>query len=90
MIVGIKYINNAVIYTLFKKHYCPWCSEKLKLVKKSKIINSKSPEAKDFDFRLGDGFMDGNVKFVWKEFQCPICKTELTIEEMRRMERNKR
>ena len=49
MIIGTKYINNAIFYTLFKKHYCPDCNKRLRLVKKSKIVNYKSllPELVD-------------------------------------------
>ena len=72
MIVGTKYINNAIFYTLFKKHYCPNCDRKLRLVKKDKIANSRSQEAKNYDFNLGDSFWEGDVKFVWKEFRCPV------------------
>lgn len=87
MNIGIKYINNAMFYTLFKKHYCPNCKNKLKLVKKSKTVNSNSPEAKNYDFNLGDGFMEGNVKFVWKEFECAMCQKEFTVNEIRSTER---
>ena len=90
MIIGTKYINNAIFYTLLKKHYCPNCKNRLRLVKKSKIVNSNSPEAKNYDFNLGDGFMYGNVKFVWKEFRCPTCQKEFTIEDVKRIERSKR
>lgn len=47
MIVGKKYSNNAIFYTVFKKHYCPVCGTKLTRIKTSKIVNSKSPEAND-------------------------------------------
>lgn len=74
MVVGKKYVNNAIFYTIFKKNYCPACGTKLTRVKTSKIVNSKSPEAKNYDFTLGDSFMVGNVEFIWKEFYCPTCK----------------
>lgn len=90
MITGTKYINHDLFFTLFKKHYCPTCNKRLRLVKKSKIINSGSPEAANFDFSLADSFMKGNVRFVWKEFQCPACQTEYTIEDMKRRENGKR
>ena len=86
MIVGTKYINNAIFYTLFKKHYCPNCDRKLRLVIKNKIVNSRSQEAKNYDFNLGDSFLEGDVKFVWKEFRCPVCKVDFTIEDMKRIE----
>lgn len=74
MVVGKKYINNAIFYTVFKKHYCPVCGTKLTRIKTSKRVNSTSPEAKNYDFTLGDSFMVGDVEFIWKEFYCPTCK----------------
>ena len=90
MIVGRKYFNNDVIYTIFKKHYCPECGTKLIRIKNSKTVNSKSPEAKNYDFSLGDSFMVGDVEFIWKEFYCPICKKRIPIDEMRRIEKRQR
>ena len=57
MLMGKKCLNNDIIYTKFKKHDCPNCGAKLDLVEVSKVVNSKSPEAKDFDFSNGEGFM---------------------------------
>ena len=90
MVVGKKYVNNAIFYTIFKKNYCPACGTKLIRVKTSKIVNSKSPEAKNYGFTLGDSFMVGNVEFIWKEFYCPTCKKRIPIDEMRRIEKEQR
>lgn len=64
------------------KHHCPVCGEKLKKVKISKIVNSRSEEAKGYDFSSpgGDGYMIGNVKFIWTEFSCVKCNK--TIPQM--------
>lgn len=86
MIIGKEHINNDIFYTMFKKHYCPQCGKLLKPVKVSKIVNSESPEAKNFDFNLGDSFMVGDVEFIWKEFRCPDCKRIISIDEMRKIE----
>lgn len=90
MIVGVQYFNNDVIFTIFKKHYCSKCGAKLDLIKRVKIVNSESPESKNFNFCIGDGFVKGDVKFIWKEFQCPNCRTEYTINELRRIEKQKK
>ncbi len=83
MLAGIKYFNNSVIYTRFKKHYCPICKTKLKVIKKSEIVNSESPEAKRFDFQIGDTWVSGDVKFIWNEFYCPVCKKQIPIDELK-------
>lgn len=87
MITGKKYFNKDVFYTIFKKHYCPVCRTQLSRIRTSKIVNSRSPEAKNWDFSSGDGFMVGDVEFIWKEFYCPICKKRIPIDEIRRIEK---
>lgn len=82
MITGIQYFNDNVLY-MMKKHYCPFCNTRLKKVKVSCIVNSDSPEAKDFDFTD----LCGNVKFVWKEFECEQCKKHFTVKEMKKFEK---
>ena len=88
MKVGKKYFNNEIFYTIFKKHYCPVCRTKLFRIRVSKIINSNSLEAKNYDFSLGDTYMIGDVEFIWKEFYCPICKKRIPIDEMKQIEKN--
>ncbi len=31
--------------------------------------------------------MVGDVEFIWKEFYCPTCKKRISIDEMRRIEK---
>ena len=88
--VGKRYFNDDIFYTILKKHYCPACGTKLTRIKTSKIVNSKSPEAKNYDFTLGDSFMVGDVEFIWKEFYCPTCKKRISIDEMRQIEKEHR
>lgn len=83
---GYSYFNKDVAYVSFKKHDCPCCHHLLKTVKVSRVVNSRSPEAKDFNFRMGRSYMVGDVKFVWKEFECPECKKHFTVEELKRLE----
>ena len=90
MIVGKKYFNNDVFYTVFKKHYCPSCGTKLTRIKASKIVNSRSPEAENYDFSSGDSFMVGDVELIWTEFYCPTCEKRISIDEMRRIEKEQR
>lgn len=88
--MGKKYFNSDVIFTIFKKHYCPVCGTRLSRIRTSKIVNSKSQEAKTFDFGSWDTFMVGDVEFIWKEFYCPICEKRIPVDELRRIEKIKR
>ena len=89
MIHGVKYFERDALY-LKKEHLCPNCQNKLKTVKCSQVVNSNSPEAKDFDFSMGVGrnkkWLIGNVKFIWKEFECPECKAHFTVNELKKIE----
>lgn len=66
-----------------KKHYCPCCGEKLKKIRPSEVVNSKSEEAKNYDFSNGDAFMVGNVKFIRTVFRCNKCGKTYTIKEVK-------
>jgi len=81
------YSYNTFPLFFMKKHYCPICSSELEKVKNSKIVNSKSEEAKNFDFSSGDTYMIGSVKFVWNELYCPACNKNYTVKEIRALEK---
>lgn len=87
MITGKKSLNGDILYTYLKKHYCPDCSTKMSRMKCSKVVNSKSSEAKNYDFELGNVFLSGDVEFTWVEFQCPKCYRQISINEMKRIEK---
>ena len=76
---------NDVFY-FRKDHFCPECKTKLEKVPVSKVVNSKSPEAKNYNFKIGDTYAVGGVKFVWDEFECPNCQKHLTVNEMKEIE----
>ncbi|MBE6671988.1 MAG: hypothetical protein E7599_00500 [Ruminococcaceae bacterium] len=83
---GYKREYNDVLY--FKKdHFCPECKTKLDKVPVSRVINSGSPEAKNFDFSMpGGNFAVGDIQFIWDEFECPNCQKHLTVNEMKAIE----
>ena len=70
---GVKREWSRPFWVRFKKHHCPACNALLTTIKVSKVVNSKSEEAKNFDFSSGDTYMVGNIKFIWTEFQCNVC-----------------
>ena len=72
----------------FKKHYCPKCKERLKKVKLSKVINRKSPEAKNYDFAMPGSQKKsffGNVKFIKIAFLCEKCNRQYKISELKQL-----
>ena len=78
---AIKYIFNAgPIFVHFKKHYCPRCHARLKPSFVKYTVNSKSDNAKNYDFSNGDSFFAGDVEFRERVFFCPTCDEKYPIK----------
>lgn len=69
-----------------KAHSCPNCGNPLNAVSVSKVVNSRSPEAKDYDFHAAGMTLVGDVRFTWDEFECPSCKRHFSVEEIKKSE----
>ena len=85
---GVKREWSKPFWVRFKKHYCPLCKGLLTTTKVSKVVNSKSEESKDYDFSTADGYLVGNVKFIWIGFRCDTCGKSFSIQEIRKNEKN--
>ena len=97
MVHGIRYVRQDISY-LSKKHSCPVCGTQMKVVKRSKVINSCSDEAQNIPpivpktvigsrgvkFRTYNAV--GNIKWIWKELECPSCNRYFTVDEMKEIE----
>ncbi len=83
MISCTKHTKDDVLYTVFKKHYCPECKARLKRTKTTLVVNAKSEEARKFDI---DPYTIGEVKVRVVDFHCPVCNKEISIEDMKRIE----
>ena len=70
-----------------QSRYCcerlDYCNERLEKTKTETIVNSKSEEAKNYDFSNGDGFLVGNIKFIRTVFRCNKCDKTYTIKEVK-------
>lgn len=82
-----KRIWSNLFYLYLKKHYCPNCGARLVLIKMKKVINSKSEEAKMYDFQNVDNFYIGNVEFIWDELKCYECGYQATIKDFKKLEK---
>lgn len=88
MIHGKSKSFEGMLY-LKKPHFCPKCKDKLDVVTISRVVDSNSSEAKQYDFSISktDGtYMAGNIEFSWQELKCPSCNRQFTIAEMQRIE----
>lgn len=79
---GVKREWSYPIFCM-KKHYCPYCNERLEKTKTETVVNSKSEEAKNYDFSNSDGFLVGNIKFIRTVFRCNKCDKTYTIKEVK-------
>ncbi len=70
-----------------KKHFCPVCHKILEKSETETIVNSRSAEAKNYDFSNGDCFMTGNIKFIKTVFRCNECNKIYTTKEVKENER---
>ena len=88
---AVKYIYDASpIYVHFKKHYCPKCDKRLIVAYESIVINSHSPEAKNYDFSVSDTTLEGDVEFRKSFFECPSCGMQISFAEMKQIEKRVR
>lgn len=78
------------IFSHIKSHYCPKCNNELFLIDVSKVVNSKSEEAKDYDFSFVDNYLHGDVEFIWEEFKCDNCDFQMSINDLYKLEKDKR
>ena len=82
-----KILFDAPFFMFVKKHNCPKCATVLTTKKLKKIVNSKSEEAKDFDFSAIDARFFGDVEFTWYVFYCENCDIEINRKEMKKYEK---
>lgn len=69
------------------KHNCPICMTQVKVVDKSKVLDSAVDEEKKIlDGAFGIGNARGLIKCIWKEFECPICGRGYTVKQMKQLD----
>ena len=81
---GYSFKCENPFYVFLKKHYCPSCGNKLLRKNVSRIINSKSLEAKKYDFSVADTTVKGNMKFTHVEFYCDSCNKYYTVKDAKK------
>jgi hypothetical protein len=79
-----KIILDSPFFMFCKKHLCPKCSAVLTTKKVKKVVNSKSEEAKFFNFSSDSGgYLFGDVEFTWYVFHCEKCNVDISLQEMK-------
>jgi len=84
--INRKITVRSPIYMFVKKHNCPYCTAVLTTKKVSRVLNSKSPGAENFNFSMGETRFIGDVEFSWYVFYCAFCGAEISIEKLRAYE----
>ncbi len=90
---AIVYVNNADVEYIYvttkkKKKYCPECGKSMISTYDYKIIDSNSPEAKDYDFTIGGKQIEGRIEFRDGYFWCPNkkCDKKISFTDMKKLE----
>lgn len=90
MIHGTVTQYNCSWFYLRKRHACPHCKAVLERKKREVVVNSKSEEAKNYDFSCVDTYLHGNILFVTFYFECPSCRSVYEISELKKLEKRRR
>lgn len=90
MVSAVKKDTGNMIYMRLLKHECPLCNNRLKVVKMTRVVKSKSREAKKFNFNACDIELGDKVKFIWYEFKCKECDVRFTEAQLREHEKKER
>ena len=90
MIKAVKKDTGSVVYMRFKTHECPTCKNQLKVVKMTKVVKSKTKEAKNFNFSACDAPLGEKVKFIWYVFKCKECDKTYTEAQMKAIEKDEK
>ena len=86
---AIKYLYGVnPFYVHWKRHFCPKCGNRVEIRYCSKIINSMSPEAENYDFSVGDTYLVGDVEFRVGYFYCPHCNANISFRDMKMFEKS--
>ena len=88
---GRVFLSRGIYHAYIKKHFCPDCNTKMERHYITTTVNSRSPEARKYDFSLLR--RRGDVKFTIIHFVCPECgldKCEYDGKIVRKGDENKK
>lgn len=85
----MKYINIQRIwsnpfYARLQKHACPQCGTQLLVAKRDAILTPEQASGRGF---RPDAW--GKTKYIWDIFECPGCGYTLTIQDMKKREKER-
>ena len=86
---AIKSINEGGLIYMHRQHFCPDCGQLLELGCIEKVVNSNSPEAKDYDFSMPGcrGSYVGDVLFRIGCFYCTNCEKPFRAKQIKAFEK---
>lgn len=91
MFRATKTINEGGLFYIWKDHFCPVCGDLLEVAYIEKVVNSKSPEAKEYNFSMvgrgGIGVYVGDVLFRIRCFYCNNCRKAFRVKEVKSAEK---
>lgn len=71
---NIKYTVSHPVFVFMQEHFCPYCKAELTVETAHHLVNSRSEDAKNYDFSMGgrkNAWYSGLPQSVFCLFQMP-------------------
>lgn len=82
----IKYTDDlSFFYKFLKSHVCPRCGGKVQMRYMGRLMNLQSPEAAEYGFPSGEGIAE--LRTIY--FYCANCPMSISLEDMKKFEKEK-
>jgi len=79
--------HGSFVYMRMKKHTCPTCQGKLKLVKMKKTVRARTRKAVDLGYLAAGRSVGEKTKYIWYEFKCSECGAQFRENVLRHQEK---
>ncbi|MCL2771153.1 MAG: hypothetical protein FWD89_02470 [Firmicutes bacterium] len=70
------FVGNPIKF-LFREHKCIYCKKLLEKRKHYVVVHASSPEARRYNFSIGESSAIGNCEFSHTVFYCSVCDKEI-------------
>lgn len=80
--IPVKYVYEQTPFFVWQPHRCLNCGGTYEVAYGSKVIDSQSEEAKDYDFFFGNVYVEGEVEFKLAYLHCPECGRSISLDKM--------
>ena len=81
--IPVKYVYEQTPFFVWQPHRCLNCGGTYEVAYGSRIIDSQSEEAKDYDFFFGNVYVEGEAENLnWHIFTVRMCGRSISLDKM--------